>query len=102
MFLNIRRLLEIIEMEHNELLLSVKNLQELGSNPSPYIAPIIPRLLPGESVKGEHFVLVDPLKSIPGSSSQLGFTREPQPEIAEGALVSFIRPDQSPLREQDS
>ena len=40
MFLNISRLLEITERERNELLLSVKNLQELGSSPFPYIAPI--------------------------------------------------------------
>ena len=45
LFLNISRLLEITKREHNELLLLVKNLQELGSNPFPYIAPIIPRPL---------------------------------------------------------
>ena len=101
MFLNISRLLEIIERERSELLLSVKNSQELGFNPFPYIAPVIPRPLPGEVITGEHFVLVDLLKSISGSSSQAGSTREPQAEIAEGALVTFVRPDQSHLREQD-
>ena len=50
MFLNISRWLEITERECNELLLSVKNSQELGSNHFPYIAPIIPRSLPGEVV----------------------------------------------------
>ena len=59
MFLNISRLLEITEREHNELLLSVKNLQELSFNLVPYIAPVIPCSLVGESVKGEHFVLAD-------------------------------------------
>ena len=59
MFLNISWLLEIIERERNELLLSVKNLQELSFSPVPYIAPVIPCSLLGESVKGEHFVLVD-------------------------------------------
>ena len=102
MFLNISRWLEIIERERNELLLSVKNSQELGSSPFPYIALVIPRPFLGEVVGGEHFVLTDILKSISGSSSQAGSAREPQAEIAEGALLSFVRPDQSPLREQDS
>ena len=101
MFLNISRLIEIIERERSELLLS-KNLQELGSSPFPYIAPIIPRPLSGEVVGGEHFVLADLLKSISGSSSQAGSAREPQAEIVEGALFNFVRPDQSPLRKQDS
>ena len=99
MFLNISRWLEITERERNELLLSVKNSHELGYNPFPYIAPVIPRPLPGEVVGGEHFVLADLLKSISGSSSQVGSAREPQAKIAEGALVSFVQPDQSPLRE---
>ena len=102
MFLNISRWIKITERECSELLLSVKNLQELGSSPFSYIAPVIPRLFPGEVVGGEHFVLTNLLKSISGSSSQAGLAREPQAEIAEGALVSFVRPDQSPLREQDS
>ena len=102
MFLNISRRLEITEREHNKLLLSVKNLHELGSSPFPYITPCIPRPLPGEVVGGEHFVLADFLKSISGSSSQAGSSKEPQAEIVEGALVSFVLPDQSPLREQDS
>ena len=94
MFLDISRWLEITERELNELLLSVKNSQELGSSPFPYIAPVIPRLLPGEVVGGEHFVLANLLNSILGSFSQAGSDREPQAEIAEGALVSFVRPDQ--------
>ena len=60
------RLLEIIERErHHELLLSMKNLQELGISPFPYIVSVLPRPLPNEVVKGEHFVLVDLLKSLP-------------------------------------
>ena len=102
MFLNISRLLEITERERSELLLTMKNLQELGSSPFPYIAPVIPHPLPGEVIKGEHFVLANLLKSISGSSSQAGLARESQTEITEGALVSFVRLDQSPLREQDS
>ena len=100
MFLNISRWLEITERERNELLLFVKNSHELGSNPFPYIALVIPRPLSREVVGGEHVVLTDLLKSISGSSSQAGSAREPQAEIAERALVSG--PDQSPLREQDS
>ena len=101
-FLNISRWLEITERERNELLLSVNNSQELGSSLFPYIAPVIPRPLPREVIGGEHFVLADLLKLISGSSSQAGSAREPQAEITEGALISLIRPDQSPLREQDS
>ena len=71
-FLNISRLLEITERECNELLLSVKNSQELGSSPFSYTASVILRLLPGEVVRGEHFVIVDLLKSISSSSSQAG------------------------------
>ena len=74
----IRRLFEIIEREHNhELLLSAKNLQGLGVIPFSYIVPILPRSLPEELVKGEHFILTDLLKSILYSSLQAGFTQEP-------------------------
>ena len=90
MFLNISRLLEITE---RELLLSMKNSQELGSSPFPYIAPVIPRPLLGEVVRGEHFILAYLLKSISSSSSQAGSAQEPQVEIVEGALISFIKPD---------
>ena len=71
---SIRSLLEITKGERNhELLLSVKNLQQLGTSPFPYIVPVIPRPLPKELIKGEHFVLADLLKLILGSSSQAGF-----------------------------
>ena len=72
MFLNISRLLEITERERSELLLSVKNSHKLGSSPFPYIAPVIPRPLPGEVVRVEHFVLANLLKSISGRPSQAG------------------------------
>ena len=85
----IRRILEINEGEHNhELLLSMKNLWELGVSPFPYIVPVIPRPLLAELVRGEHFVLANLLKSIPSSSSQVGDDQEPQVETAQGALVS--------------
>ena len=43
----------------------------------------------------------DLLKSVPSSSSQARSAQEPQAEIAEGALVGFVRPDQLPLDVQD-
>ena len=64
-FLNISRLLKIIERERNELLLLVKNLQELVSSPFPYIAPVIPRSLLREVVRGEHFVLSQSRVALP-------------------------------------
>ena len=98
----IRWVLEITERECNhELLLFVKNLQELASCPFPYIVLILPRSLLEELVKGEHFVLADLLKSFLGSSSQAGSAQEPRAEIAEGALVRFVQSDQSPLPVQD-
>ena len=75
----------------------MKNLQELGINPFPYIVSVIPCLLPEELTKGKHFVFADLFKSFSGSSSQVGSSQEPQAEIAQGALVSFVLPDQSPL-----
>ena len=90
-------LLEITEAERNhELLLSVKNLRELGASLFRYIVLVIPCPLPVEPVKGEHFVLADILKSIPGSSSQVGFD---QAEVTEGALVEFFWLDQLTLAE---
>ena len=60
--------------------------------------------MPTELVKGEHFVIAGLLKSILGSSSQARtvYEQEPQAETTEGGLASFVRPDQSPLVEQDS
>ena len=59
MFLNISRWLKITERERSELLLYVKNLQELGSSLFPYITSVIPSPLPVEVVGGEHFVLTE-------------------------------------------
>ena len=58
-------------------------------------------MLPEELIKGEHFVLTDLLKSIPGSSSQAGSAQESQADIIERALVSVVQPDQLPLVVQD-
>ena len=69
---HIRRLLEIFERERNhEFIFSEKNLHELGASPFPYIISIIPYPLPEELINGEHFILVDLMKSIPSSSSQV-------------------------------
>ena len=66
----ISQLLKITERERNhELFLSMKNLHELGASPFPYTVHVLPRPLPNELVKGEHFVLVDLLKLLLGSSS---------------------------------
>ena len=51
----------------------MKNLQELGASPFPYIVPVLPHPLPAKLVKGEHFVLTDLLKLILGSSSQADY-----------------------------
>ena len=75
----------------------MKNLQELGASPFPYMVLVIPHPLLEELIKGKHLILADLLKSIPGSSSQAGFNQEPQAEYAQGALTTFVRPDQSPL-----
>ena len=92
---NIRRLLEITEAERNhELLMTVKNLRELGSSPFPFIIPIVPHSLPVEVIKGEHFVLDDLLKLAPGSSSQVIFAQESQTKAAIRTLVRSARATQ--------
>ena len=67
---HIRQLLEITKWERkHELLLSAKNLYELGPSPFPYIIPVLLCPLLEELIKGEHFVLVDLLNLILGNSS---------------------------------
>ena len=69
-FKNIQKLLEISEQErHHEIFLTVRNLHELSRDPSPYTLPVIHRPLPTEIVEGEHYVIVDLLNLVPGSSS---------------------------------
>ena len=71
-------LFEIIEREFNhELLLPVKNLQELGASHFPYIVHVLACPLPSEVVKGEHFVIMDLLKLLPRGSSQVEVAPEP-------------------------
>ena len=84
-----------MEAESNhELLLIVKNLRELDGSPFPNIIPIVPRSLPVEVFEGEHFVLVDLLKLVPGSSSQLTPTQEDQMEVTTRTLVRYARVSQ--------
>ena len=88
---HIYRLLKITKRErHHKLLLSVKNLQDLGASLFLYIVPILPRPLLKEVVKGEHFVLADLLKSLLGGSSQAKVI----PEL-------LVRLDHLPLAAQD-
>ena len=85
MFLNISRLLDITKRKRNELLLLVKNSYELGSSPFLYIAPVIPRLFPGEFVRGEHFVFAEILlESISGLSSKEGQLESLEPRSLTG------------------
>ena len=92
---NIRRLLEITEVERNhELLLTARNLRELAACAFAYIIPVIPLSFLAELIKGEHFVLVDLCKSSPGSSSQVVAAQEDQVEAAIGTLVRSTRATQ--------
>ena len=75
---------------HHELLLSVKNLHDLGANPFPYIVHVLPRPLPSGVVKGEHFVLAHLLTSLPGGFSQEKAVPKP-----------LVRLDYLPLAMQD-
>ena len=52
--------------------------------------PVLPRPLPSEVVKGEHFVLANLLKSLPKGFSQ-----------AKAVLEPLVRPDYLPLVVQD-
>ena len=74
----------------------------IGASPFPYIVLIIPHAFPEELIKGENFILVDLLKSIPGISSQAGSNQDSQVEFAQEALTIVVRSDQSPLVVQDS
>ena len=88
-------MLEITEVQHNrELLLTVKNLRELGASPFPYIIPIVPLSLPVELIKREHFVLADLFKLNPGSSSQVFSVQKDQEEAAKRTLVRYARATQ--------
>ena len=96
---HIRRLLEITEAKRNhELLLTVKILRELGGCPSLYIILIVPCSLPFEVIEGEHFVIVDLLKLVPGGSSHAISTQRGQAEAIARPLVrsALVTQPQSP------
>ena len=87
----ISQLLEFIERKGNhELLLSVRNMSELGVSSFLYIVSVLLRPMLNELTEGEHFVLSDLLKLIPGGSSQADSTPE-----------TFVWLDFLPLSAQD-
>ena len=89
---NIRQLLEIKKAERNhELLLTVKNLRELGGSLFPYIIPIFPRSLPAEVIEKEHFVIVDLLKLVLDGSSHAISTQGGQADAVVRPLVKSAR-----------
>ena len=99
-FEKIRKLLEIFEQErHHEVLLTLKNLDDLSHNPAPYSVPIIPGPLPIEIVEGEHYVTTD-LLNLLLSSSSLG--REPETEAAGQELAIRTQPKQPSSASEDS
>ena len=99
-FEKIRRLLEISELERNyKGLLTMKNLHDLSRHLSPYSIPIIPSPLPSEIVEGKHFVIVDLLNLIPGSSSP---AREAESESAGLELVISTQPVHPSSAREDS
>ena len=85
------RQLKIIKKEsHHKLLLSMKNLHELGASPFPYIVFVLPCPLPSEVFEGKHFVLADLMKSLLGRSFQAEATPEP-----------LVQPDHLPFAVHD-
>ena len=76
----------------------MKNLRELSRNPSPYTLPVIPRPLPIEIMEGEHYVIVDLLTLVPGSSSP---TQTFETEVVGQELAISLRPKQPSLAIED-
>ena len=98
-FRNIQKLLEISEQErHREILLTMGNLRELSQNPSPYILPVIPRPLPTEIEKGEHYVIADLLNLAPGISSP---AQTFETKAVGRELVINLRPEQPSSARED-
>ena len=79
-------MLEVTEAKRNHELLLMA-VRELGASPFPYIISVVPRSLPSELIKGEHFVLIDLFKLNLGSSSRVVSAQEDQAEAAKGTLV---------------
>ena len=99
-FEKIRKLLEISEGErHHEVLLTLKNLDDLSRNPTPYSVPVIPRPLPIEIVEGEHYVTANLFNLLMGSSFP---GREQETEVAGRELVIRTRPGEPSSASEDS
>ena len=93
-------MLEISERErHHEVLLTLKNLDDLSHNPVPYNVQVIPHHLPTEIVEEEHYVTADLLNLLLGSSSP---GREPEIEAAGRKLVIRTKPGQPSSTSEDS
>ena len=76
----------------------MKNLRELSCNPSPYTHPVIPRPLLVEVVEGEHYVIVDLLTLVPGSSS---LAQTSETELVGQELAISLRSEQPSLARED-
>ena len=99
-FNKILKFLKISERErHCEILLTVRNLRELSHSPYPYILPIVPRHLPTEIVKGEHYVIANLLNLALGSSS---LAKNLEIEVVGRELVISTQPEQPSLAREDS
>ena len=85
--------------QHHEILLIVKNIHDLSSNPSPYTITVIPRPLLIEIVEGQHYVIVDLLNLAPGSSSS---ARNSETKVVGRELLIIDQPGQSSLAREDS
>ena len=84
-FEKIWKLLEIFERErHHEVLLTLKNLDDLSCDPAPYSVSVIPRPLSIEIVEREYYVTMDLLNLLPGNSSP---ARELETKAASRELV---------------
>ena len=92
-------MLEISKLEqHQEVLITLKNLDDLSRNLAPYSVPVILRPLPTEIVEGEHYVTADLLNLLPGSASP---GRESEIEEASWELVTHTRPGQPSSASED-
>ena len=99
-FKKIQKLLEISEREHHhKILLTERNLHELSRSPSPYIIPVIPRILPAKIVEREHYVIVDLLNLAPGS---LSLAKTSKTETVGRELVISTQPGQPSLAREGS
>ena len=87
----IRRLLEVFKQErHCEVLLTLKNLDDVRQSPAPYSLPIIPRSLPLEIVDGEHFVTFDLLSLLVGSAPSIGDPEAESLNQEQASQTSFV------------